>query len=88
MILKDSSSVAWSLQDLSPAGVPVEHYFELTDSGTINRRARRMATRHNDVAWKELDNQFDAEIIVPASTARSFPVVVATMKDSVRQSHA
>lgn len=81
LILKDSGSVAWSLQDLSPADVPVKHYFQLTDSSTIHHRAQRMAPKHNAFIRKELDNLLDAGIIVPASSAWAFPVVIATKKD-------
>ena len=80
-ILRDNNIVAWSLQDLCPADVPVRHYFELTDYTPIHHRAHRLAPKHNEFVRKELDNLLDAGIIVPASSAWSFPIVIASKKD-------
>ena len=80
-LLKSTTNIAWSLRDLCPADVPVKHHFELSDNNPLYHRARRMSPRHNDFIRKELDNLLDAGIITPASSAWSFPVVIATKKD-------
>ena len=80
-MLNESHCIAWSLRDLSPADVPVKHHFELNDNAPIHHRSRRMAPKHNEFIRKELDNLLDAGIIVPVSSAWSFPVVIASKKD-------
>ena len=80
-IVSSSGTVAWSIKDLRPADVPVRHHFDLTDNTPIHHRARRLAPKHNDYVRKEIDDMLEAGIIVPATTARSFPVVIAAKKD-------
>lgn len=73
--------VAWPLRDLSPAHVPVKHFLELTDSLPTHQRPHRMASKHNGIIRKELDDLLDAGIIVLASPTWSFPVVIASKKN-------
>ena len=79
--ITSSKTIAWSMKDLRPADVPVRHHFELTDDTSIHHRARRLAPKHNSIVRKEIDDMLEAGIIVPASSAWSFPVVIASKKD-------
>lgn len=61
--------VASSLEDLRPAEVPHEHYFELDYSNPIYHSARRISPLHNEFARKELDKMLDTGIITPSRSA-------------------
>lgn len=73
--------VALSLRDLCPSNVPFRHQFELNDSEPVYHSARRMAPKHNSVVQKEIEATLSAGIVTPASSAWSFPIVIATKKD-------
>ena len=47
--LHEEGFVAWTLDDLRPAEVPVSHRFELRDSTPIHHSARRIAPRHQQI---------------------------------------
>lgn len=80
-LLKASSMVVSSLQNLSPAHVPVKHYFKLRGNRSIHHRPRRMAPKHNKLIRKEWDNLLDAGIFVPASAPWNPSVVIASKRD-------
>lgn len=44
----DSEVVAWSIKDLRPADVPVDHSFDLTDKSPIHHYARGMSPINNE----------------------------------------
>lgn len=75
--------IALSLQDLSPADVPYSLQLELTDEKPVNHIARRLSPKHNDIVQKELKEMLKARMITPFSSAWSFPVVIAILKDGV-----
>ena len=79
--LSDSGALAWTLDDLRPADVPVEHDFELSDDRPIHFSPRRMPPRHSEVVRQELDKMLEAGIITPSASPWSFPVVIASKKD-------
>ena len=79
--LRDSGTVAWSLDDLHPADVPFTHSFELETEPPVHSRARRFPPRHATVVRQELDKMLGAGIITPSRSAWSFPVVIASKKD-------
>ena len=47
--IQNSGIVAWSLDDLRSADVPVSHSFELEDPRPITHTVRRLPSRHNEV---------------------------------------
>lgn len=73
--------VANTLYDLKPSHVPHRHSFELIDTHPSYHRARRVAPKQNDLVRMKLDLMLRAGIITPASSAWSFPVVIATKKE-------
>lgn len=79
--LQELEIVAWSLDDLRPANVPVRHAFDLTSDVPIHSRARRLPPKHNDMIRDEIYKMLWAGIITPASSAWSFPFFIATKKD-------
>ena len=79
--LRDSGAVAWSLDDLRPACVPVTHSFELETETPVHSRARRLPPRHATMVRQELDKMLEAGIITPSRSAWSFTVVNASKKD-------
>ena len=79
--LKDYGIIAWSFHDLRKADVPVKHSFELEDDTPVYHQPRRLSPKHNEVVRSEIDRMLEAGIITPASSAWSFPVVIATKKD-------
>ena len=80
-MLLSKDIVAWCLEDLRPAKVPVTHSFDLTDENPIYHRNRRLSPKHNQVVREEIDKMLKAGIIRPSVSAWSFPVVIATKKD-------
>lgn len=76
----ESYIIVWSTKDLSPAEVPVRHFSELTNESPILNRLRSMAPKRNEIVRKEIIDMLEARIVVPASSAWSFPVVIATNK--------
>ena len=80
-MLLELDTVAWDIKDLRPSDVPVSHSFELTDETPIHLRSRRLSPKHNEFVRKELDDLLDAGIIVPTSSAWSFPIVIASKND-------
>ena len=79
--MQNSGIVAWSLDDLRPADVPVSHSFELEDPRPITHTIRRLPPRHNEVVHEELRKMLEAGIITPSISAWSFPIVIASKKD-------
>lgn len=73
--------VATSLRDLCPADVPFKRNFEISDETPVYHSACRMTPKHNEVVQREVESMLKAGIITPASSAWSFPVVIATKKD-------
>lgn len=59
----------------------MEHSFELTNERPIYHRPRRVPPAHQEIIKKELEMILDAGIVRPASSAWSFPVVIARKKD-------
>lgn len=76
-----SGVVACSLRDPRPASVPLQHFFELNDESPVYHCCRRMPPKYNEIVKKELWLMLEAGIVTPSSSARSFPVVIATKKD-------
>lgn len=73
--------LAWSLHDLRTADDPVQHTIEPTDDKPIYQRPRRLPLNPNQIIGKEIRKISDADVIVPARSAWSFPVVMATNND-------
>ena len=67
--LYDSGIIVWSLDDLRPAEVLIEHTFELRDESPIRNRIRRLPPRHADVVREEVYKMLLAEIITPSISA-------------------
>ena len=79
--IQNSGIVAWSLDDLRPADVPVSHSFELEDPRPITHTARRLPPRHNEMVREELRQMLEAGIITSSISARPFHIVIASKKD-------
>lgn len=74
-----------SPRELQPATVSFWHDFKLSVETPVHHEAVRMAPRHNEVLWKEVQDVLKAGIITPASSSRSFPVLIFTKKDGKPQ---
>lgn len=80
-ILRDTNVTASTLQDLGPADVLIRLAFDLTDERPIYHTPRRMAPKHNEIIRREMYMMLAAAIVPPATSAWSFPVVIATKKN-------
>lgn len=55
--LNRKNVVAFSLHDLGPADVPVQHSFTLTGEQPIHYAARRMDPKHNQLLREKMDKK-------------------------------
>ena len=75
--LEEFGALAWTLDDLRPADVPVQHDFELSEDRSIHFSPRRMPPRHSEVVLQELDKMLEAGRITLSAFPWSYPVVIA-----------
>lgn len=75
--------LAWSQDDLGSANVLTRLSFEITDNSPIYHRVPRMKPKHSKLIEKEARKVLEEGIIVPASSALLFLVVIATKKRQV-----
>lgn len=67
--LLNRNYLAWILDDLDAAYVPMRHSFELTEQKPIHHRSRRTAPRQYEVIEAEVGKILDTFINVLASSA-------------------
>lgn len=79
--LRDAAVVAWSMEELRPASVPITNGFELKDATLIYHQARRIAPKHYEIVRNEIENMLRAGIITPTASHWPFPVFIAQKKD-------
>lgn len=80
-ILMTSKVVATNLKVLRTSSVLFRHTFDLSVETPIYHAARRFSPKYTEVVRKEIDDMLETRIIVSASSAWSFSVVIATKKN-------
>lgn len=80
-MLENDEILAWSLHDLKSADVMAKNNLELIDERSIYHRAKRMAPKYDEIVKEEAWRMLDVGIIVPVSSAWSFPVAMSTKSD-------
>lgn len=70
----------WSYYDLGSSEVPVKPTFEFTDENPIYYRPRMLPHRHSQIVEEEVRYMLEAAIIIPATSALSLPVVIASRR--------
>lgn len=79
--LLDLEIMAWDLQELRPALVPVEHLFELKEHRPIFHRSRRLSPRDMKIVEEEVEKMLAGGVITPVASEWGFPVVIVRKKD-------
>ncbi len=79
--LLENDVVAWSLFDLRPTDVPIEHTFKLTDYEPIYHNLRRQPPKWDAIIEEHVTKMLNNGIISASTSPWSFPVVIASKKD-------
>lgn len=80
-LLYSEAFLVWSFLYSRSVEVSVQQFSESKNDSTIYHRPRRLLPKDNQVAESKVNNMPKAEVIAAATSAPSFPIVVATEKD-------
>lgn len=74
--------VAWNVDDITPARVPIVQKFELRLYTTIFEPLRRTSAEHTRMFEEKVEKMLSAGILRPSSSLWGFAVVIFAKKNS------